>query len=1058
MVGRVDNNQPIAQIVNVTASESNTITESFNVSDIDSADKHTFTIVSEPLHGQVEVNEDGTFTYDPGDAFGYLTQGESEQVTFTYQATDNSGQNNALSDTQTVTITITGTNSKPVANVVSIEATRIGTANGTFSATDTDSDIFTYEITNQPQRGSVLNNNNGTFTFLANEQFNDLAMGDSTEVTFEYVAIDDLGARSEPQIVTINVTRDDNNQPVVEVQNEEVNENSTVIGTFNVTDDDSSDTHTFNIVTQPSSGRVTNNNDGTFVFDTDDAFSDLGIGETRTVTFTYQAIDNTGSDNAASDIQTVTITITGTNSQPVAQVISASTNRSSTVTENFLVTDSDSDTHTFEIITQPEKGTVINNNDGSFTFLPGSDFNDLAINETVDITFTYTAIDDSNTDTARSEPQTITVSVTRDNNNQPIAEVVNISANDNLTTTGTFIVSDTDTSDTHTFNIETQPSKGIIVNNNDGTFTFDPNEEFNDLSYGDTETLTFSYTVTDNSGLGNATSESRTVTITVTGQNDQPIATQISDEVRRDSTVTGGFDVTDVDSNNHTYNIVTQPNKGSVTNNNDGTFTYDPGDDFMDLEMGGSESITFTYTATDDSGESNATSEPQTITIVVTREDNYQPVVSSIPDLTTDDNQIITHSFNVTDEDLADTHTFNILTQPGNGTVVDNNDGTFSFDPGEDFKYLEEGQSETITFTYQAIDNSESGNSTSTTATVTISITGINEQPVAEVVAVATNRQTTVTGNFAVTDPDNSNHTYTITTQPSKGSVINNDDGTFTYDPGDDFNDLLMGESVNISFSYTADDNSGLVNAVSEPQNITITITRNDNYQPTASAVSYQISEDETINGDFIYEDPDIADTHNITVVSQPNSGVLVNNNDGTFSFSPGDDFQDLAEGETGRVTFTYQVTDNTNSDNASSDVKRVTITITGINDRPIAEVVSVQTVSDNSITENFLVTDPDNQQHTFTITSQPEKGTVVNNSDGSFTFSPNNQFDDLSEGETANVTFTYIVIDNSNESNAESEAATVTITITGTNAQPSAEVVTVTTEEGENCTRKLYL
>ena len=45
-----------------------------------------------------------------------------------------------------------------------------------------------------------------------------------------------------------------------------------------------------------------------------------------------------------------------------------------------------------------------------------------------------------------------------------------------------------------------------------------------------------------------------------------------------------------------------------MVNNNDGTFTFDPGTDFQDLALGETRDVTFTYTATDDSGAGNDTS------------------------------------------------------------------------------------------------------------------------------------------------------------------------------------------------------------------------------------------------------------------------------------------------------------------------------------------------------------------------------------------------------------------------------------------------------------------
>lgn len=58
--------------------------------------------------------------------------------------------------------------------------------------------------------------------------------------------------------------------------------------------------------------------------------------------------------------------------------------------------------------------------------------------------------------------------------------------------------------------------QGALTWNADGSFTYDPNGEFDGLADGESATETFTYNVTD----GETTSNDATVTITVTGEND----------------------------------------------------------------------------------------------------------------------------------------------------------------------------------------------------------------------------------------------------------------------------------------------------------------------------------------------------------------------------------------------------------------------------------------------------------------------------------------------------------------------------------------------------------
>ena len=197
----------------------------------------------------------------------------------------------------------------------------------------------------------------------------------------------------------------------------------------------------------------------------------------------------------------------------------------------------------------------------------------MALGETRDVTFNYTATDDSGAGNATSTSATVTVTVTGTNDTPSVSNVTVAATEDGATVNGNFIVSDVDTTDTHTFTITTSPSEGSVVNNNDGTFTFDPGADFQDLALGETRDVTVTYTATDDSLAGNDTSTEATVTITVTGTNDRPVVTDVSDSATEDGgSITG--DVRPVgeadDTHRQTYPIDTSPSEssGSTDGNN----------------------------------------------------------------------------------------------------------------------------------------------------------------------------------------------------------------------------------------------------------------------------------------------------------------------------------------------------------------------------------------------------------------------------------------------------------------------------------------------------------
>src|SRR6185312_14537532 len=108
---------------------------------------------------------------------------------------------------------------------------------------------------------------------------------------------------------------------------------------------------------------------------------------------------------------------------------------------------------------------------------------------------------------------------------------------------------DADPTDIHTFAINTAGTHGTVVNNGDGTFTYNPNGQFESLPAGATATDTFTYTVTDNHGA----SSTATATITIHGENDPAtIGGVASGSVTEDSnptalSATGALTVSDPD-------------------------------------------------------------------------------------------------------------------------------------------------------------------------------------------------------------------------------------------------------------------------------------------------------------------------------------------------------------------------------------------------------------------------------------------------------------------------------------------------------------------------------
>ncbi|HBE72332.1 MAG TPA: hypothetical protein DDW52_29710, partial [Planctomycetaceae bacterium] len=106
-------------------------------------------------------------------------------------------------------------------------------------------------------------------------------------------------------------------------------------------------------------------------------------------------------------------------------------------------------------------------------------------------------------------------------NNVPVASDVNVSTDEDSSVASVSLTfTDADLGDTHTFEFDTSETLGLVINNGDGTFNYDPNGQYEWLPVGETAADTFSYTVADNEGA----SSTATVTVTIVGTNDSPTA------------------------------------------------------------------------------------------------------------------------------------------------------------------------------------------------------------------------------------------------------------------------------------------------------------------------------------------------------------------------------------------------------------------------------------------------------------------------------------------------------------------------------------------------------
>ncbi len=267
----------------------------------------------------------------------------------------------------------------------------------------------------------------------------------------------------------------------------------------------------------------------------------------------------------------------------------------------------------------------------------------------------------------------------------------------------------------------------------------------------------------------------------------------------------------------------------------------------------------------------------------------------------------------------------------------------------------------------------------------------------------------TINATNIFSDP-NDTMTYSIVNRPSwlsgdtnglSGTPTNNNVGTYT----------VIVRATDSSGNQTDD-------------SFTLTV-RNVNDTPIISALLPDLSsaEDQTFSlslpsGSFA--DVDAGDTLTYTATLADGSALpswlTFTPNGQVVSGTPPQDFNGIVQI---RITAT---------DTAGASVSDVlALTITPVNDAPVAANGSVVVDEDASITNAFPASDVDGDVLSFAILTGPTHGSVVINANGTYTYTPNANY-------TGTDSFTF----RANDGDLNSSAATVNVTVNAVNDAPT--------------------
>ena len=342
--------------------------------------------------------------------------------------------------------------------------------------------------------------------------------------------------------------------------------------------------------------------------------------------------------------------------------------------------------------------------------------------------------------------------------------------------------------------------------------------------------------------------------------------------------------------------------------------------------------------------------------------------------------------------------TFAVVKQPTKGALT-RSGANWIYTPNPDYYGSDN-------FTFRASD----GILTSAEATISLSILSVNDIPnaIGQTIAAVVRVPTAIV--LAGSDKESSSFTYKITRTPTKG-VLSGVAPNLVYT-------ATAGSTGSDSFSFRVNDGSD----ESADAEVRVALTA-DNLPPVAGSQNLILAEDTLKTIVLSGQDPENAEL-TYTVISQPVKGTLSGRLPNLI-YTP-------LTNAIGSDTFTFKVSDGL----SSSTEAVVSLTITPVNDSPVARSDSYESKDRAAVSIQLIGSDIDSSVITYKIKSDPTKGSL------------SGQAPNLIYTPMTNVlgvdSFTFVV----NDGAVDSDPATVTVSITGKVSIPVALVQTVKSEE----------
>ena len=471
------------------------------------------------------------------DTAQFTTSVSSEVLSFEVSVTDDVG----LMDTDTVNVTISGTNTAPIADATSFTISEDQVQVGTLTGSDADSNPLTFSVETPPENGSFdAFNSDGSYAYRPDANFYG---ADS----FTFIVNDGL-ADSAPKTVSITVNAVDD-PPVAINETVRVNAGASV-DAFVRGEDVDGDTLTYAVVLSPHEGLITSFNTSTGAFS-------YAPGEFEgSTSFTFSVDDG----NSPPVSGTLTLLV---DEQPA---VSVNTSLASPQTPGasivFSALANDVGTYEYEFWLRGPSTSGAWQRMQSYRSLATWTWETSNADAGTNTIWIYSR-EQGSTEIYATESIEFFID---DGNQAPVA--TSSALNVQVDTPRASILTATDADgDALTFSIVLGPSNGVITlfNGNSGEFTYTPNS-------GVTGADSFDYQVTDTA----FNTDTETLNITITATNTPPVAFNGTLTASPGLISHGKVSGFDADGDTLSFALVASTSNGVITGPDSvtGAFTY----------------------------------------------------------------------------------------------------------------------------------------------------------------------------------------------------------------------------------------------------------------------------------------------------------------------------------------------------------------------------------------------------------------------------------------------------------------------------------------------------